>query len=247
MLSFARALVMNAAAGTRPGRVLFRRRVARAGYDDQKNSDEYVRGVFDWHWPACGRPTSGAVLEIGPGGNVAVARLFAEQGCSPVICIDTMPYVDDADAGGVEYRAPEAIEDTPLPDESFDVIYSHAALEHVSDPARSAASIARLLRPGGVTSHVVDLRDHRDFEHPHAFLGYPEWLWRRSGNHRGWPNRWRASDWREGFEAAGLETEVTSTMDAPLDPGQKLARRFAAKDRADLEVVGILVVARKPR
>ncbi len=28
---------------------------------------------------------------------------------------------------------------------------------------------------------------------------------------------------------------------------QKLARRFAAKDRADLEVVGILVVARKPR
>jgi SAM-dependent methyltransferase len=178
---------------------------------------------------------------------VDVARLFAQQGCSPIVCIDTTPYIDDAETDGVDYRAPETIEDTPLPAECFDVIYSHAALEHVSDPAKSVATIARLLRPGGVTSHVIDLRDHRDFDNAHAFLGYPEWLWRMSGNNRGWPNRWRASDWSATFEAAGLDTEVTSTVDAPLPSSQKLARRFAGKDRADLEVVGILVVASKPR
>jgi SAM-dependent methyltransferase len=45
----------------------------------------------------------------------------------------------------IDYRCPEAIETTGLPDDSFDIIYSHACLEHVIDPAKAVASIGRLL------------------------------------------------------------------------------------------------------
>jgi SAM-dependent methyltransferase len=241
-----RAILMNGAAATPVGRALYRRRLVRDGYEEEKDSDEYVSGVFFRHWEACGRPTSGAVLELGPGRNVATAQLFAQKGCHPVVCIDAHPYVNRAELGGVEYRAPEAIERTTLPDRSFDVIYSHAVLEHVTDPPAAVRSIARLLRPGGVTTHVVDLRDHRDFDDPHAFLRYPNWLWRMATSRRSWVNRWRASDWRRAFSEARLDIKVFNQERVPLPADQKLARRFARKDTADLETVGILIVAGMP-
>lgn len=244
--SMLRAMAVGAVAATPVGKALYRHRRVRAGYMEEKNRDEYVRSVFDRHWTACGCPKTGAVLELGPGGNVSTARLFAQQGCEPVVCMDTIPYVDRAALGDIQYRSPEAIEETSLPDESFDVIYSHATLEHVFDPGIAIRNIARLLKQGGRTSHWVDLRDHRDFTSPHAFLRYPDWMWRLAGRARAWPNRWRASDWDRGFEEAGLTTSVTTTNEAPLPTGLRLARRFAAKSASDLQKVGIMIVAQKP-
>jgi SAM-dependent methyltransferase/uncharacterized protein YbaR (Trm112 family) len=40
--------------------------------------------------------------------------------------------------------------DLPFADESFDVVLCQAVLEHVVDPPRVAAEIARVLRPGGI-------------------------------------------------------------------------------------------------
>lgn len=241
-----RDIAINSAAATPVGRRLYQRHLVRGGYDLAKNDDAYVRSVFSRHWEACGCPTSGAVLELGPGGNVGTARLFAEKGCRPVVCLDTMPYVSQEALGEVEYRAPEAIENTTLPDGSFDFIYSHATLEHVFDPARAVASIGRLLRPGGITSHVVDLRDHRNFNEPHAFLRYPDWLWHMASSRRGGPNRWRESDWSQAFSEIGLEAEIVSKDRVALPADQRLAPKFEKKNRTDLETVGIMIVAQKP-
>jgi SAM-dependent methyltransferase len=38
----------------------------------------------------------------------------------------------------------------PFPDETFDYVWSNAVLEHVRDPARVAAEIGRVLKPGGL-------------------------------------------------------------------------------------------------
>lgn len=45
---------------------------------------------------------------------------------------------------------------TTLEPGSFDLVMSFEVLEHVADPAATFASIARLLRPGGVTYHVYN-------------------------------------------------------------------------------------------
>ena len=37
----------------------------------------------------------------------------------------------------------------PLPDNSFDVVFSHGVLHHVPDIARAQSELARVLRPGG--------------------------------------------------------------------------------------------------
>ena len=68
--------------------------------------------------------------------------------CAKLIGIDVddavlgNEFVDEAHVIGPDGRI-------PLPDASVDLIFSHAVLEHVQDPAAMAAEIKRVLRPGG--------------------------------------------------------------------------------------------------
>ncbi len=76
-----------------------------------------------------------------------------------------------------------------LGEEAFDIIFSNAVLEHVADVAGTLAACRRLLRPGGVMLHEVDLRSHQTYEkHALQFLEYPSWLWRLMSSHNGEPN-----------------------------------------------------------
>jgi len=153
--------------------------------------------------------------------------------------------------GAITYLCPEAIETTTLPDASQDIIFSQACFEHFPDPARAIHQIGRLLRPGGVTSHEVDLRDHRNFDHPLDFLRYSDSIWRMATSN--WPsgvrNRWRASEYRAAFEKSGMPvvtlealrtTEVTAEMRRQYQP------QFQAKSLEELSIIGIHVIARKP-
>jgi SAM-dependent methyltransferase len=49
-----------------------------------------------------------------------------------------------------------------IPDASVDLLFSHATLEHVpaGDLAELMHQTRRILKPGGVVSHQIDLRDH---------------------------------------------------------------------------------------
>ncbi len=151
----------------------------------------------------------------------------------------------------VIFHAPMDIAHNSLPDASLDVICSHTCFEHFADPAGAVASIARLLRPGGVTSHQIDLRDHRDFNHPLDFLAYNETLWRLSTSHM--PNavrtRWRAPHYRAAFEKQGLEIvyqELIHKMTVTEQMRHQFARRFRKLSLEDLGILSLLLVARKP-
>ncbi len=152
--------------------------------------------------------------------------------------------------GRVSYRAPLDFAKNTLPAASLDVICSHTCFEHFADPAGVIAQIARLLRPGGVTSHQIDLRDHRDFDHPLEFLTYNETLWRlANSNHpQAVRTRWRAAQYRAAFEKYGLEVvylEVTHKMAVTEEMRRRFARRFRQMDLADLGILSLLLVARK--
>jgi SAM-dependent methyltransferase len=206
-------------------------------------------------------PLTGELLEIGPGGTLGVAALFVKHGMSRATCIDVVPWetVDDGyyrelgvvdELARVDYRWPVPVEDSGLPDAAFDVVVSYACFEHFSDPGKAVAEIARMLKPGGVTGHVIDMRDHRDFGRPLDFLRYPNWLWRLMVSRRPFAtNRWRLSDYRQTFETAGLEivdVRVTTHATVAAEDVRRFRPRFRRKTTEDLAAVVAWIAAVKP-
>lgn len=55
---------------------------------------------------------------------------------------------------------PGLLESVPLPDESFDVVFSVEAIEHSSNPASAVAEMVRLVKPGGWVVIVDKQRRH---------------------------------------------------------------------------------------
>jgi SAM-dependent methyltransferase len=244
-----------------------RRRMAGAApYEPTKNAATYVHDVFENSAQRISsrRPLSGSVLEIGPGGNLGALLMYLAAGCDRGVALDVVPLVTDQQAlyesltpdaselvQRIEYRTGEPIEQPSLPDNSFDIIFSAACLEHVADPLTALRTIHRLLKPGAVTTHSIDLRDHRDdFTDPLAFLRHSDRTWRAATSRRLVTNRWRASDWQRGFEAAGF-------VDVTLEPHEQVTiteemrsqfhRSFQSKDSTDLGTLIINVTATKPQ
>jgi SAM-dependent methyltransferase len=97
----------------------------------------------------------------------------------------------------------------PFEDASFDAVVSSSVFEHLSDPARAAAEVARVLRPGGVARMITHLftshtgaHDTRLFTDPRAL---PPWPHLRSGTRdlvqsNSYLNEWRLADYRRVFE-----------------------------------------------
>lgn len=141
--------------------------------------------------------------------------------------------------------------DLPFAAGAFDVVLSNAVLEHVRDLPAIARETARVLAPGAVAIHQVDLRDHRDFSRPRDFLTLGAAEWERANQNApfAYTNRLRASDVRAAFAAAGLELLSSAiTERLPLAPAERAALHPDFRDRSpeDLEALGISLVLRRP-
>jgi SAM-dependent methyltransferase len=110
----------------------------------------------------------------------------------------------------------------PEPDASIDLALSLAVLEHVrpQDMAPVARETYRLMRPGAIACHRIDMVDHytRTTE-PFRFLRYSEteyrWMYANRGSSS---NRFRIDDFERIFRGAGFREvrfeEVHSFEDA---------------------------------
>ncbi|MBS0559421.1 MAG: class I SAM-dependent methyltransferase [Proteobacteria bacterium] len=88
------------------------------------------------------------ILVVGCGNGDDAAELSVFFGCrSDAIDIDD--YFDKRNAQLVDFRCMDA-QDMRYGSESFDLVYSFHALEHIPDPQRAIAEIRRVLRPGGI-------------------------------------------------------------------------------------------------
>ncbi len=153
---------------------------------------------------------------------------------------------------------------------SIDLCHSGGALEHET-PAALAAFLAeqvRVLRPGGIASHVYDHRDHlhhADRALPfHAHLAWPELAYRGVFGHAlGYHARLSPAEVAAAFEAAGLERVALRRLvydgdrrwvddpeaalaGAPGLPRARLAARFRAWSEADLRTAAAHYIYRKP-
>lgn len=162
------------------------------------------------------------------------------------------------DSFGIEYHAPADAASTSLSDASIDVHYSNSVFEHLPPEVVPGllAEGARVLKPSGLTMHLIDPSDH--FAHFDAaisrvhFLQFDEQTWHSiAGNRFAYHNRLREPEWRALLRADEIETvELSSIVDAPsrealasmtLDP------RFGRYTRDELASEKIFWVGRKVR
>lgn len=130
----------------------------------------------------------------------------------------------------------------------FDLVFSHSVAQYLPDLSFFFSACAALLRPGGWTTHQIDLSSMDITRHVNGHLAYPNAAWRLVTAHRPFfPNRKLLSDYLSSIEASGLELVHVDefTSDDALPP-EALARNFQGFSARDVKCIGAFVVARKP-
>ena len=160
--------------------------------------------------------------------------------------------------------------------QSFDVIVSNAVLEEIYDIDLAFEGMDRLLRPGGLMLHKIDLRDYGMFTnhgfHPLEFLTVPDAVYRRMVESSGQPNRRLVDYYRKKTAERGYDTTIYTTwvlgvpqelhphktvLAAGVDYSKnttdliasirpRLLPRYQSLPDEDLMVQGIYLVAHKP-
>jgi len=102
-----------------------------------------------------------------------------------------------------------------LKENTFDLIYSAAVFEHIENPEDTISTLYKILKPGGLTYHNIDLRPHSVHrQNPIDILRYSTVDWKaKTVNSYNWQylNRLRSNDWIELFKKNGFEIlEVSS-------------------------------------
>jgi SAM-dependent methyltransferase len=158
--------------------------------------------------------------------------------------------------------------------ESFDIILSRAVIEEIYEPWSLFLAADKLLKPGGLMAHKIDLSDYGMFTNggmnPLTFLTIPEWLYRRMASESAIPNRKMLSYYRElvgrlGYDAQLLVSSFIGSREivphkSRLEPGvdygpselalieeirHKLQSPFTNMPDEELVVSGIFLVARE--
>ncbi len=133
-----------------------------------------------------------------------------------------------------------------IPSGTVNFCFSNAVLEHVprSDVGTLARELSRLLTPGGISIHRVDLSDHLGGGLNHLRFSEKLWesnLFRRSGFYT---NRLGFGELLQHFRAAGFECSVSRVVrwDTLPTPRKSMDPFFRQKSDDDLLVMGFDVV-----
>ncbi len=160
------------------------------------------------------------ILELGPGMTIDIALRAKSEGAISIAIADIERYLSDKQTAdnGINYKVYDG-QEIPFTDGSFDLIWSSDVFEHIRYPKIIVEETYRLLRPGGLVVHIIDLKDHfsySDSDPDITFncLKYSERLWNlMTWNRSNYVNRLRVSDWialheEVGFKIIEAETET---------------------------------------
>jgi SAM-dependent methyltransferase len=156
----------------------------------------------------------------------------------------------------IELLFPYYAEKLPFKEDSFDLIYTSAAFEHFLLPGQAVKEMYRVTKPGGISLHGVDHRDHRNFQKPLLFLTLEDDQWLkvferqkqqdlRSYSHT---NRLRSSEVVTLFEEQGFKTvKVLPFLRCTIKDGlfQNMTDHYKKLARDDLNILGCNYVFQK--
>ncbi len=77
----------------------------------------------------------------------------------------------------IQYFVPWT-DSTVIKQNSVDIIFSQAVLEHVNDLQTAYLAMSKWTRPGGILSHEIDFKCHGTASKWNGHLGYSDFLWK---------------------------------------------------------------------
>jgi SAM-dependent methyltransferase len=131
-----------------------------------------------------------------------------------------------------------------IPEGFFDIIISRAVIEEIYDPAAVFAQADKLLAPGGLMLHKIDLSDYGIFTdggmHALTFLTISESVYRLMASDSGIPNRKLIGYYREQMRKLDYDARyfVTSIVGhGPLVPHKEIKELDNGYSRSALPVI----------
>ena len=181
--------------------------------------------------------------------RAALARVAALGGAPPVVPepggIDAVLAATDA-----AYLSDGIASLAAIADSSVDLIFSNAVLEHIrrDEFDRLLQESFRILRPGGVGSHLVDLGDHLGGGLNNLRFSHRVWEHPAMAGGGFYTNRLRHAEICRRAAACGFGVTVTelARWPAPPTPRRKLAAEFRGLSDDELAVAVFTVVMQKP-
>ena len=159
------------------------------------------------------------------------------------------------DLCNISYLAPADACDLDLPDQQFDLHCSNNCLEHFPPKSlhRMLETAKRLLKPGGLCVHQIDLADHFASSDPTIstvnFLKFDKETYGRYSSALMYLNRLRVSDYRRifehcGFDILAVDTSVDICALNLIDRGAlEVAEQFRGMEATDLATKTAIFVA----
>jgi SAM-dependent methyltransferase len=235
---------------------------------------------YHGHLGRAGDISGQTVCEIGCGNCLASADLLLGMGASHVDLIETLPIVVDevqkevlekfSSYQGLPNRneilgrdgkidgkkatvVPQYLEHIEDADK-YQVMLSYDVLEHVSDVAGFFRNCRRLLHPGGIMIHKIDLSGHQFFEDPLPpldFQTYPDWLYKLMNLKRGYAMRRLQGEFLDAIRRMGFSVEEVGILRAADEDYVELVRpklrsQIRRASTQELKVLDWYVIARKP-
>jgi SAM-dependent methyltransferase len=209
-------------------------------------------------------PKGKRVLELGPGRDLSTGAVLLHHGAASYQAIDL--FDNRTENPEALYAAidehygrrldPDALAfsqvtfpDLPEVTGQYDVIVSHATLEHIPDLLEVFAALRRVAAPGAVFVHHIDGMTHTRLlreRDPLNVLRYPNATWARIATYPGVPNRLRAGEYVDLARRAGwLDAEVHGEYVASAAYLERVTPSLAPayRDRDDLGLLTFNLVA----
>jgi SAM-dependent methyltransferase len=209
-------------------------------------------------------PRGKRVLELGPGRDLSTGAVLLHHGAASYRAVDLFDNrTEDPEAlyAAIDARYGRRLDrdalafslvtfpDLPEVTEQYDVIVSHATLEHIPELPRVFAALRRVAAPGAVFVHHVDGMTHTRLlreRDPLNFLRYSDAVWARIATYPGVPNRLRGGEYVDiAREAGWLDVAVHGEYVASQRYLDRVTPALDARYRGrnDLELLTFNLVA----
>ena len=146
----------------------------------------------------------------------------------------------------IQYFAPWYAGDL-VQEESVDLIFSQAVLEHVNDIQQTYQTFCRWLKTGGFMSHQIDFKCHKTAEEWNGHWQYSDLMWKLiTGNRPFLINRQPYSRHIDLLDQSGLKVicEIKATNNEGIDR-KNLALPFQNLSDDDLITSGAFMISKK--